>query len=317
MSNNQNNNLAGKEKVSPKENISPLENLSGQGKSFSKEDLIAQSQKQFSPTQDFSQDDSLELKRIDNFEKKNFGGATILAIESTGKTAGIAIADGKKILGSINLNSGYTHSQTLLPMIDNLLGELDMNSDQIEYVACSSGPGSFTGIKIGVATAKAFAHALDIPIIDVPTLDAMALNIFAPDKIIIPIMDARRNQIYGAIYRYTEKTNLERLTEYLNCDIDEIIEQGNKLKKDNEQVIYLGDATEVYKEKIMETDNIIVPEHLQLQRAESVIEYAKKILSQNESIPATEPQSSNKNIFKYSEFIPFYLRKAQAENETN
>ena len=91
----------------------------------------------------------------------------------------------------------------------------------------------------------------------------------------------------------------------------------NKLKKDNEQVIYLGDATEVYKEKIMETDNIIVPEHLQLQRAESVIEYAKKILSQNESIPATEPQSSNKNIFKYSEFIPFYLRKAQAENETN
>ena len=223
----------------------------------------------------------------------------ILAIDSTGKTATIAIANDEKILASINLNSGYTHSQTLLPMINYLLKTLKMPKEEINYVACSSGPGSFTGIKIGTSTAKAFAHALNIPIINVPTLDAMALNIFAPGKIIVPIMDARRSQVYGAIYEY--KTHeIHRISDYLNCNIEEIIDISLSYKKD---VIFLGDGVEPNKDKINEKKIFTAPENLNLQSAASVVFCAKKMLLES------------KNIFTYKNFLPFYLRKSQAENE--
>lgn len=217
----------------------------------------------------------------------------ILAIETTGKTAAVAIGNSEKILGEINLNAGYTHSQTLLPMIKDLLKMLDMQPKEINYVACSSGPGSFTGIKIGAATAKAFAHALNISIINVPTLDAMAMNIFAPNKIIIPIMDARRNQVYSAIYE-----NGQKISEYLNCSIDEIIERAKKFEHEK---IFLGDGVEVNKEKLIDTNFLLAPENLNLQSAKSVLLYAKKMLSES------------KSIFSYENFLPFYLRKSQAE----
>lgn len=217
----------------------------------------------------------------------------ILAIETTGKTAAVAIGNSEKILGEINLNAGYTHSQTLLPMIKDLLKMLDMQPNEINYVACSSGPGSFTGIKIGAATAKAFAHALNISIINVPTLDAMAMNIFAPDKIIIPIMDARRNQVYSAIYE-----NGQRISEYLNCSIDEIIECAKKFEHEK---IFLGDGVEANKEKLIDANFLLAPENLNLQSAKSVLLYAKKMLLES------------KSIFSYENFLPFYLRKSQAE----
>lgn len=221
----------------------------------------------------------------------------ILAIESTGKTAAIAIANEEKILGQTKLNSGYTHSQTLLPIINDLLKILGIAAKEINYVACSSGPGSFTGIKIGAATAKAFAHGFNIPIINVPTLDAMALNIFAPGKIIVPVIDARREQVYSAIYK-CKTCNTHRISDYLNCGIEEIIAKSLSFKK---ETIFLGDAVAVNKEKIEEAEIIIAPENLNLQSAESVVIYAKKMLSESE------------NIFTYENYLPFYLRATEAE----
>lgn len=236
----------------------------------------------------------------------------MLAIESTGKIASVAVMnlEQNKILGLTTLNSGYTHSQTLLPMIRDLLRNLNLKANQINYVACSSGPGSFTGIKIGVATAKAFAHALNIKIINVPTLDAMALNIFAHEKIIVvPILDARREQIYGAIYINNNFCS-KRVSEYLNCDIKKIISEALKLKnKFNVPLIFLGDGVEANK-KILEKEQILfAPEHLDYQSAENIILYAKKMLSDLNSKP------ESKYIFDYTDFLPFYLRKPEAEQK--
>jgi universal bacterial protein YeaZ len=225
----------------------------------------------------------------------------ILAIESTGKTAAIAIGNEEKILADINLNCGYTHSQTLLPMINDLLKMLNIAQNEIDYVACSSGPGSFTGIKIGVASAKAFAHAFNIPIINVPTLDAMALNIFAPGSIIVPIMDARRSQVYTAIYE-CKKDGPCKISDYLNCSIEEIIERSLSFEKD---VIFLGDGVIPNKDKINAANIFIASENLNLQSVRSVIYCAKKML--------LDP----KNIFSYENFSPFYLRKPQAQMTSN
>lgn len=236
----------------------------------------------------------------------------MLAIESTGKIASVAVMnlEQNKILGLTSLNSGYTHSQTLLPMIRDLLRNLNLKANQINYVACSSGPGSFTGIKIGVATAKAFAHALNIKIINVPTLDAMALNIFVHEKIIvIPVLDARREQIYGAIYVNNNFCS-KRVSEYLNCDIKKIISEALKLKSEFDlPLIFLGDGVEANK-KILEEEKILfAPEHLNYQSAENIILCAKKMLSDSNLKP------ESKYIFDYADFLPFYLRKPEAEQK--
>ncbi len=229
-------------------------------------------------------------------------GMNILAIESTGKTASIAIGTEEKILADINLNCGFTHSQTLLPMINDLLKMVGLSANDINYVACSSGPGSFTGIKIGASTAKAFAHALNIPIINVPTLDAMALNIFAPGKLIIPIMDARRQQVYCAIYECKNDGSYAKITDYLNLGIDELIDHAISLEK---EAIFLGDGVNPNKDKIVKANFIIAAEHLNLQTAKSVFQCTKKML--------LDPKS----IFSYETFLPYYLRKPQAEIEAS
>lgn len=235
----------------------------------------------------------------------------ILAIESTGKIASVAIINSQenKILGLTTLNSGYTHSQTLLPIINDLLKNLNLMPEQINYVACSSGPGSFTGIKIGVATAKAFAHALNIKIISVPTLDALAMNIFSQDKIIVPILDSRREQIYGAIY-INKNFYPCRISDYLNCDIKQIISDAINLKsKLNKQILFLGDGVEPNKKILLENNISLVPEHLNCQSAQNIALYAKKILSESD----LKSNSESKYITDYKTFLPFYLRKPQAE----
>ena len=228
----------------------------------------------------------------------------MLAIESTGKIASVAVMnlEQNKILGLTSLNSGYTHSQTLLPMIRDLLRNLNLKANQINYVACSSGPGSFTGIKIGVATAKAFAHALNIKI--------MALYIFVHEKIIVvPVLDARREQIYGAIYVNNNFCS-KRVSEYLNCDIKKIISEALKLKSEFDlPLIFLGDGVEANK-KILEEEKILfAPEHLNYQSAENIILCAKKMLSDSNLKP------ESKYIFDYADFLPFYLRKPEAEQK--
>ena len=118
----------------------------------------------------------------------------ILALDTTGLVASVALVDENKTIAEFTTNYKKTHSQTIMPMVENLKNMVDLDLSTIDYIACACGPGSFTGLRIGAATAKGLAHGLDIPVIPVPTLDALAYNMFGTNKLVVPIMDARRNQ---------------------------------------------------------------------------------------------------------------------------
>lgn len=209
----------------------------------------------------------------------------LLALETTGKVCSIAVADNEKIIGELNINNGYTHSQTLLPNISALLSMINLHANDIDYVACSVGPGSFTGIKIGMATAKAFAHALNIPLIAVNALDGLANNIVC-EKVIVPIMDARREQVYAAVYQHSN-----RMTDYLNDNIHEIVKLALSF---GDEIIFLGDGVSSYKHILKTHPNIsFVPEHLNLQHASSIANVAFNL----------------QNVSSYLDIEPFYLRE--------
>ena len=149
----------------------------------------------------------------------------IIAIDSSGLVASVAIVQDEEVIAEYNVQYKKTHSQTLLPMLDELkrmvdldlqtvdeivrMTELDKNS--IDAIAVSGGPGSFTGLRIGSATAKGLGLALEIPIIEIPTLDGLACNLYGSDKVVCPIMDARRNQVYTGLYSYIEDGQSDEL----------------------------------------------------------------------------------------------------------
>ena len=147
----------------------------------------------------------------------------ILAIDASGGPVSAAIADESKIIGEYTLNFKMTHSQTLMPAIDKIIKDVGFDIKELDYIACTSGPGSFTGLRIGAATAKGLAHGLGIKIVPVPTLTALAYNIFETDKVICPIMDARRRQVYNAFYMWNE-SGLEELVPQEPRSIEEVIE---------------------------------------------------------------------------------------------
>ena len=126
----------------------------------------------------------------------------ILAIESSSLVASIAVLTDDIITAEYTINHKITHSQTLLPMIDDISQRIELDMKEIDAIAISGGPGSFTGLRIGSATAKGLGLALSIPIIPVPTVDALAYNLYGSDKLICPIMDARRNQVYTGLYEF-------------------------------------------------------------------------------------------------------------------
>ena len=124
----------------------------------------------------------------------------ILALDSSGMVASVAVVEEDRLLAEYTVNYKKTHSQTLLPMLNEIgqMTELDLNT--VDAIAVAGGPGSFTGLRIGSATAKGLGLALDKPLVHVPTLEGMAYNLFGTDKVICPMMDARRNQVYTGIY---------------------------------------------------------------------------------------------------------------------
>ena len=224
---------------------------------------------------------------------------TILAIECTGLVSGVALVDESRTIAEFSVNFKMTHSQTLMPMVEEMTSFLGYDLANIDHIACSAGPGSFTGLRIGAAAAKGLAMGLNKKIIPVPTLDSMAYNIFGSDKIIVPIMDARRGQVYTALYGFSP--DLDRLTGYLAIPIAEIIELCKaEVRKSGKQAIFLGDGVPVFKEQILaEGFGLAVPS-MNMQRAASVGALA---LSLTET--AVEP-----DFFKL-----FYARESQAERE--
>lgn len=223
----------------------------------------------------------------------------ILGIDTTGQTAGAALLDGDRLLAEFSLNYKLTHSQTILPLIAQMLEQTETVREEIDYIACSAGPGSFTGLRIGAATAKGIALALGRPVIPVPTLDALAYNIFETDRVICPIMDARRQQVYAAFYTW-ENGRLCRETDWMAESIERIIEIAESFEQ---EVIFLGDGVPVHKKRLAENpDFICAPAHHSLQRAASVAALGHTLAE------AKEPEPGG-------EFELIYLRKSQAERE--
>lgn len=225
----------------------------------------------------------------------------LLALDSSGMVASVAVMTEELLLAEYSLNYKKTHSQTLLPMLDELVKMLELKLEDIDAIAVAGGPGSFTGLRIGSATAKGLGLALDKPLIHVPTLEGLACNLYGTrDSLICPMMDARRNQVYTGIYRLGE--DFEIVEDQKACPVEEVIDDCNRL---GERVIFLGDGVPVYQEWIADRAKIpwkLAPAHLSRQRAAAVGIRAFMLNREGKTETAAE-------------HVPVYLRKSQAERE--
>ena len=225
----------------------------------------------------------------------------ILALDSSSLVASVAIITDDILTAEYTINYKKTHSQTLLPMLDEMAKNIDLDLNSIDAIAIASGPGSFTGLRIGAATAKGLGLALNKPIIAVPTLEAMAYNIYTFDRFIVPIMDARRDQVYTGIYQMEEEE-----IKIIKCPcaiaIEELLEELNRWQ---EKVVFVGDGIPVMKEKIEEKLKVsyqFAPAHLNRQRAGAVGALGSIYYQKGKIETAAEHK-------------PDYLRLSQAERE--
>lgn len=221
----------------------------------------------------------------------------ILGIDSSAKSASAAVTENGKIISNFYINTGLTHSQTLMPMIDSALKCADLSVDDIDLIAVNKGPGSFTGIRIGVAAAKGIADVKNIPCIGISTLEAMAYNLTDIDCVACCVMDARCNQVYTALFRITDGT-VERITDDSAISIEEL---KNILKTYNNLKILVGDGAELCYNKLnYDVENLkIVGETARFQNAAGVCHAAEKY----------------DTFISSSELVPDYLRLPQAERE--
>ena len=223
----------------------------------------------------------------------------VLAIDSSGLTATVAIVEDDTTIAEFTINYKKTHSQTLLPMIDEMVKMVEADLNTIDAIAVAGGPGSFTGLRIGSATAKGLGLALGKPLIHIPTADAMAYSIYGCEDIICPIMDARRNQVYAAFYMW-ENGKLIRLTDHMAESIERVIEIAEMLEH---EVIFLGDGVPVHRERLEQNPAFLfAPAHCNMQRASAVAALG--------AIMAEEGLAKPGNAFEL-----IYLRKSQAERE--
>lgn len=229
----------------------------------------------------------------------------ILALDSSGLVASVAVLENQTLLAEYTTNYKKTHSQTLLPMLDEVKKMIDLDLESIDAIAIAAGPGSFTGLRIGAATAKGLGLALNKPLVEVPTLEGLAYNLCGVKQLVCPIMDARRNQVYTGVYRFCleeQEYNLHTVVEQCAIDITEIIDKLNEL---GEEVVFLGDGVPVYKEKIlagMKVPFSFAPANNNCQRAASVAGLGAVYFAQGKTVTAAEHE-------------PEYLRKSQAERE--
>ena len=233
----------------------------------------------------------------------------ILAIDSSGLTASVAVLEDDKLTAEYSVNYKKTHSQTLVPMMDAIRGMTELDLTTIDAIAVAAGPGSFTGLRIGSATAKGLGLALGKPIIPVPTVDGLAYQMYGTDKLICPIMDARRSQVYTGLYEFGKdgeesplSYTLHILKEQCAVSIEEIAGCCNELGR---EVVFLGDGVPVFADRLrslMKVPYSFAPAHKRMQSAAAVGVYAG-ILYQ-------------KGIFESAaEHQPEYLRLSQAERE--
>lgn len=229
----------------------------------------------------------------------------ILALDSSGLVASVAVAEDDILVAEYTVNYKKTHSQTLMPMLQAVKEMTELDLESVDAIAIAAGPGSFTGLRIGSATAKGLGLALDKPIVEVPTVAGLAYNIWGSDKLICPLMDARREQVYTGLFRFEKEDNSYRMVtvkEQCAIGIADMIEEINRL---GEEVVFLGDGVPVYEKKLVEGLQVsysFAPAHANRQRAASVAALACIYYKEGKMIPAGEHQ-------------PEYLRLSQAERE--
>jgi len=229
----------------------------------------------------------------------------ILGMDSSGLVASVAIVENDCLLAEYTTDYKKTHSQTLLPMLDELRNMIELDMETIDAIAVAAGPGSFTGLRIGAAVAKGLGLALGKPLVEVPTLEGLAYNLWGSPPLICPIMDARRNQVYTGIYEFVRENNtytLRTVKEQCAADINEVIATLNALDR---EVVFLGDGVAVYGQTIRENMKVpftFAPAGNNRQRAASVAALGTVYYAQGKIVSAAEHQ-------------PEYLRKSQAERE--
>lgn len=230
----------------------------------------------------------------------------IICLDSSGLTASVAVLEDDQLIAEYNVTYKKTHSQTLLPMLDEIKKMIELDLTTVDAIAIAKGPGSFTGLRIGSATAKGLAQALDKPIIEIGTLEGMACNLYGSRDIICPIMDARRQQVYTGIFMFEE--TLQTLLPDSAMSIEELITKVTKIADEkNRKIVFLGDGVPVFKDAIVEAlgDRVIfAPAHMNRQRAAAFGYLALEKLARGEVVSCYE-------------HAPEYLRLSQAERERN
>ena len=224
----------------------------------------------------------------------------ILAMDTSSDVASVAVTEDGRLLGEYTMNNKKkTHSQKLMVMIDALLKDIEVDIKEIDLFAVSHGPGSFTGLRIGVATAKGLAHACQKPIIGISTLEALAYNLPFCEHIIVPVMDAGKNRVYAASYIWDE--GFRTLGEPEAMTIEECVESCGDLL----ETVFVGDGAAVHMDYIKEKlgdKAFFAPANSLEQRASSVA-------------CAAYEKYKNGEVSSYTEVNPVYLKKSQAERE--
>lgn len=229
----------------------------------------------------------------------------IIGLDSSGLVASAAIVEDGVLLAEYTTNYKKTHSQTLLPMLAELKDMIELDLNSVDAIAIAAGPGSFTGLRIGAATAKGLGLALDKPLVEVPTLEGLAYNLWGTQHIICPLMDARRNQVYTGLYEFVREGQdfrLQVLKEQCAVDIHDILIQINE---QNREVIFLGDGVPVYREVIETYTKVsfaFAPASHSRQRAAAIASLGFIYYKEGKIVTAAEHK-------------PEYLRKSQAERE--
>ena len=224
----------------------------------------------------------------------------ILAFETSAKAASVALLEDGKLLGESYQDTGLTHSQTLMVMAEQLLRQCGKTVAEVTAAAVAAGPGSFTGVRIGVAAAKGFAWGREIPCYGVSTLEAMALGLGVYQGYVCPCMDARRSQVYNALF-YVNRGALERVSEDRAISLAEL---GEELKSLNEPIFLVGDGSNLCYNTLLEKvpGLVLPPEHRMHQRAAGVALAAERMLKEG-------------GDFSGAALMPNYLRLSQAERE--
>ena len=255
----------------------------------------------------------------------------ILALDSSGLVASVAVMDDDVLVAEFTIQYKKTHSQTLVPMMDEIKKMIDLDLASLDAVAVAAGPGSFTGLRIGAATAKGLGLALDIPLIEVPTLEGLAYNLYGVGGCICPIMDARRGQVYTGIYEFVKEEEKKGMQPGIESPEDAREEEqkeglwpdGYAMRTVQEQaafaieeiagilndlgreVIFLGDGVPVFRERmkeIMQVPYTLAPAHMNRQRAASIGALGSVYYAQGRFVSGEA-------------FVPEYLRLSQAERE--